>query len=88
MKTIVYTPQIPTGVARTRGHGTTREVYVLRVGDGFKSRNSPHEELRYFGRIRTDYGMKRGHARRVLDEARAFCAMCQLPDERTTREEF
>jgi hypothetical protein len=69
----VYTPQIPTGDAGTRGHGTTRHVYVLRADlKTFKTRNSSHKVLKYFGTIRTDYGLKRGNSAKVLDAAEKF----------------
>jgi len=88
MKTFVYTPQIPCGVARTKGYGKTCRIYVLRAPDGFKTLNSRHKVLAYFGTVRMDYGLQRGNARRILNKAEAFCRMVQPPEPRTTREEF
>lgn len=70
----VYTPQIPTGVARTKGYGKTCMVFVLRANKKtFKTRNSKHIELAYFGTIRADYGLIKGKSRKLLDQAEAFC---------------
>lgn len=88
MKRFVYTPQIPTGKARTRGYGRTVAVYVIEADGNFKTLNSKHKVLKYFGTVRTDYGMQRGHSARVLGEAKAFCKMVQLPEGRTTANEF
>ena len=89
VKVIVYTPQIPTGKARTKGFGTTCEVYVLRVTDGFRDMRSrgKFEVLRFLGRVRMDYGTKRGHSARVLERARELARMF-TPGERSTVEEF
>lgn len=70
----VYTPQIPTGKARTKGYGKTCMVFVLKADKKhFKNRKSKHVELKYFGTIRMDYGLQKGKSRKVLDEARSFC---------------
>lgn len=69
----VYTPQIPTGVARTKGYGKTCKVFVLQADKKtFKTRNSKHVELKYFGTIRMDYGLTKGKSRKVLDDAKKF----------------
>lgn len=69
----IYTPQIPTGVARTKGYGKTCNVYVLRANrKTFKTLNSKHVVLKYFGTIRADYGLKRGNSAKVLDAAEKF----------------
>ena len=69
----VYTPQIPTGKARTKGYGKTCMVFVLRANKSkFKTRKSKHIELKYFGTIRMDYGLIKGHARKVLDSAEQY----------------
>lgn len=69
----VYTPQIPTGDARTKGYGKTCMVFVLRANKKtFRTRNSKHIELKYFGQVRMDYGLIRGHSRKVLDAAEEF----------------
>ena len=69
----VYTAQIPTGDARTKGYGKTCMVFVLRANKKtFKTRNSKHVELKYFGTVRMDYGLIRGKARKVLDTAEQF----------------
>ena len=81
-------PSIPTGTARTRGYGTTVEVYVIRCTPDYRTRNSPHKVLRYFGRCRTDYGLIRGYSAKVFAEARAYSQMVADPEPRTTREEF
>jgi hypothetical protein len=88
-KVIVHCPQIPTGTARTRGFGTTCAVYVLRVRDGFRDMRScgKFQVLAHLGRVRMDYGTKRGHSARVLAQARELATM-YTPGERTTREEF
>ena len=89
MNRFVYTPQIPTGEARTRGYGRTVAVYVIEADKSkFKTLNSKHRVLRYFGTVRTDYGLVRGKSRRILDAANQFCRMVQLPEGRTTLEEF
>lgn len=88
MKRFIYCPQIPTGKARTRGYGRTVAVYVIEAGENFKTLNSKHKVLRYFGTVRTDYGLVRGHSARVLDAAEQFCRMVQLPEARTTVNEF
>lgn len=87
-ETFVYTPQIPTGVARTRGHGKTCRVLVIRASSTFRSMNSPCKILKDFGHVRMDYGLKQGYARRVLDAAAEHCSMVELPEPRTTRDEF
>ena len=73
-KVIVYAPQIPTGEARTKGFGTTKAVYVLRVHPGFKSMRNrgKYEVIKYLGQCRTDYGMKRGHSASVFARAKAI----------------
>lgn len=69
----VYTPQIPTGKARTKGHGKTCAVFVLEADKKtFKTRNSKHTELKYFGTVRMDYGLIKGKSRKVLDSAKKF----------------
>ena len=69
----VYTPQIPTGVARTKGHGKTCKVYVLQADKKtFKTLKNEHVVLKYFGTVRMDYGLKKGHSRKVLDAAEQF----------------
>lgn len=69
----VYTPQIPLGKARTKGHGKTCAVFVLQADKKtFKTRNSKHVELKYFGTIRMDYGLTKGKSRKVLDDAKKF----------------
>lgn len=87
-ETFVYTPQIPTGVARTGGYGKTCRVLVIRASSTFRSLNSPCKILKDFGRVRMDYGLKQGNARRVLDMAEEYCSMVELPEPRTTRDEF
>ena len=84
----IYCPQIPTGTARTRGHGTTCRVLVIRCSSTFRSLNSPHKVLGDFGRARFDYGTKRGHCAQVLAKARAFARMVEPSEPRTTRDEF
>jgi hypothetical protein len=88
MKTFVYTPQIPTGDARTRGYGKTCRVLVIRAGENFRTLNSRHKVLHDFGTVRMDYGLERGYSRRILDAAEDYCRMVQLPEPRTTMEEF
>lgn len=89
MNRFVYTPQIPTGTARTKGYGRTVAVYVIEADKSkFKTLNSKHRMLKYFGTCRTDYGLIRGHSRRILDAAEKFCRMVQLPEGRTTVNEF
>lgn len=69
----VYTPQIPTGVARTKGYGVTCRVLVLKANKKlFKTLNSEHVLLKDFGWVRMDYGLKRGKARKILDAAESF----------------
>lgn len=87
-ETIVYCPQIPTGQARTRGHGKTCRVLVIRCSSTFRSLNSPHKVLKDFGTCRMDYGLTKGYARQQLDAAEEYCDMCELPEPRTTRDEF
>ena len=85
---IVYCPQISHGKARTRGHGKTCRVLVIRRSRTFRSLNSPHEIVRDFGTVRMDYGLLRGRSGAVLAEARNFCSMVQAPEPRTTHNEF
>jgi hypothetical protein len=75
-KVIIYAPQIPTGKARTKGFGTTKAVYVLRVEPGFKNLGSrgKYEVVKYLGQCRTDYGMIRGHSASVFERAKAIVA--------------
>jgi hypothetical protein len=75
-KVIVYAPQIPHGDARTKGYGTTKAVYVLRVHPGFKTLRSrgKYEVIKYLGQCRTDYGMQRGHSASVFARAKAIVA--------------
>lgn len=89
MKRFVYTPQIPTGKARTKGHGKTVCVYVIEADPAtFKTLNSKHKVIKYFGTCRIDYGMVKGYSRKLIDRAHEFCKMVQLPEPRTTFEEF
>lgn len=93
--TFVYAPQIPTGTARTRGHGITRRVYVIRCErpDNFKTLNSLTEnrvgswKKWCIGIARFDYGTKKGKSAALMEKAFAFCDML-TPGERSTREEF
>lgn len=75
-KVIVYAPQIPLGEARTKGFGTTKAVYVLRVQPGFKTLRSrgKYEVIKYLGQCRTDYGMTRGHSASVFARANDIVA--------------
>lgn len=89
METFLYTPQIPCGVARTKGYGKTCAVYVIRADrEKFKTLRSKHKVIKYFGTVRMDYGLKRGHSRKILDLAADWVKMTSLPEPRTTKEEF
>ena len=96
MKTFVYTAQIPTGEAKTRGWGKTCDVYVIRCErpENFKTRNSltvkrvgPYKWWRV-GRARFDYGLQRGASKALLDKAERLAAMVTPPEPRSTLEEF
>ena len=88
----IYAPQIPTGTARTHGHGTTVDVYVVRrskTGRPFKTFNSPFARRWFIGRCRTDYGMTRGTSAKMFQKAIDLLKMVRTDDlGRTTKEEF
>lgn len=95
-QTFIYTAQIPTGQARTKGYGKTCAVYVIRCErpENFRTLNSltcnrvGAWKKWNVGTARFDYGMKRGKSAQLMREAKELCAMVSLPDERTTRDEF
>ena len=45
LELFTYTPQIPTGTARTKGHGNTVHLLVILAPKGFKTRNSKQGKL-------------------------------------------
>ena len=95
-ETFIYTPQIPTGTARTRGYGETRNVYVVRCEypENFRSLNSLTRNrvgwwsCKWIGQARFDYGLKYGRSAQLLKAAENWVDMLSCPDERTTKEEF
>lgn len=72
-QTYVYLPQIPTGVARSKGYGSHFHVIVVESGQNFKTLNSAHTVKKSFGVIRYD-GDKptlRSRLGRILQEVKA-----------------
>lgn len=73
LELFTYTPQIPTGTARTKGHGNTVHLLVILAPKGFKTRNSKHHVVYDGGLCRSDYGGLRGKYRHERDlMVRAF----------------
>lgn len=62
----VHEAGIPTGIARTRGHGDPGYVAVLICDKGFANRKSKHYMLEMSDTVRRDYGAIRGHYAQVL----------------------
>lgn len=79
IEAFTYTPQIPTGTARTKGYGNTVHLLVILAPNGFKTRNSKHHVVYDGGWCRSDYGGLRGKYRRERElMSRALIEFCKL----------